>query len=328
MKCQFCDNDVREHYMATDEYIINCNNCGEYIISSEAVSDLQGMFDYEPVLKNIKHLISGYIRDINDNGEKRFRIHTDTVKEIALNGNLPKSSMEKLKRLFVKLYKRSNYLYEEILIDTKMYSVGYAVSPEEFINQITALNDLGYIEIIGMGDPIPIKITLSGLQYYESIEKVQSDTKKCFVAMWFSEEMKEIYESTISRAVSDCGYLPLIILIKEHNENITDQIIAEIRESKFVIADFTGNRGGVYFESGFALGLGKKVIWTCKENYFNKAIAKNVVGKKLSNGEEVEISFNEEFRIHFDIDHYNFIIWKNNQDLYTRLVNRIRATIQ
>ena len=50
---------------------------------------------------------------------------------------------------------------------------------------------------------------------------------------------------------------------------MVDRILAEIRKSKFVVADFTscgeciacdkcehiGARGGVYFEAGFALGL-------------------------------------------------------------------------
>ncbi len=35
---------------------------------------------------------------------------------------------------------------------------------------------------------------------------------------------------------------------------------------RFMIADFTGHRGGVYFEAGFAHGLGIPVIWTCRED--------------------------------------------------------------
>src|SRR5712672_2679134 len=34
-----------------------------------------------------------------------------------------------------------------------------------------------------------------------------------------------------------------------------DEIISQIRRSKFLIADFTGRRGGVYFEAGLAMGL-------------------------------------------------------------------------
>lgn len=89
--------------------------------------------------------------------------------------------------------------------------------------------------------------------------------------------------------------------MKEHNNNICDEIIAEIRRSKFLIADFTGQRGGVYFEAGFAYGLGLPVIWTCKKD-------------DVSN-------------LHFDINHYNFILWEKSEDLCTNLCNRILATI-
>jgi hypothetical protein len=40
--------------------------------------------------------------------------------------------------------------------------------------------------------------------------------------------------------------------------------MAEIRRSRFVVADYTGQRNGVYFEAGFGLGLGLVVIPTCR----------------------------------------------------------------
>jgi hypothetical protein len=47
---------------------------------------------------------------------------------------------------------------------------------------------------------------------------------------------------------------------KHHHLNkVDDEIIAEIRRSRFLVADFTCEpgkvRGGVYFEAGFAMGL-------------------------------------------------------------------------
>ena len=37
----------------------------------------------------------------------------------------------------------------------------------------------------------------------------------------------------------------------------------EIRKAEIVIADFTGQKAGVYFEAGFAMALKKEVYWTC-----------------------------------------------------------------
>jgi len=55
-----------------------------------------------------------------------------------------------------------------------------------------------------------------------------------------------------------------------HNEKICDKIVSEIRKSGLLVADFTGNRGGVYFEAGFAMGLSIPVIWTCRASDVEK----------------------------------------------------------
>lgn len=89
--------------------------------------------------------------------------------------------------------------------------------------------------------------------------------------------------------------------MQEHNEKIDDRIIAEIRQSSLIVADFTGQRGGVYFEAGFAKGLGIPVIWTCHED-----------------GVE---------NLHFDTRQYNHIVWESPEDLKTKLINRISATL-
>lgn len=89
--------------------------------------------------------------------------------------------------------------------------------------------------------------------------------------------------------------------LKEHNQKICDAIIAEIRKSRFLVADFTGHRGGVYFEAGYALGLGIPVIWTCREDDLEKT--------------------------HFDTRQYNHVVWKDEKDLFEKLKRRIEATV-
>lgn len=135
---------------------------------------------------------------------------------------------------------------------------------------------------------------------------------QAFVAMWFDAEMIEIYEKYISKGIENAGYKPLIITGKENNDSITDQNIAKIRKSRFVVADFTGDRGGVYFEAGFAYGLNKPVIWTCKEDWFNNEV--NVVRDASVDGQIREVEIIEARKVHFDINHYNFIVWKDGEE--------------
>jgi nucleoside 2-deoxyribosyltransferase len=55
---------------------------------------------------------------------------------------------------------------------------------------------------------------------------------------------------------------PVRVDFVEHNEQICDKIVAEIRTCQFLVADVTLQRAGVYFEAGFAMGLGRLVART------------------------------------------------------------------
>ena len=119
--------------------------------------------------------------------------------------------------------------------------------------------------------------------------------------MSFDPSLTDAYQLGIEPAVMDCKFDPIRIDLIHHNEKICDKIMAEIRLAQFVIADFTCHRGGVYFEAGFALGLGRSVIWTCRED--------------------------DLINTHFDTRQYNHIVWATPPDLRAKLVDRIRATI-
>jgi hypothetical protein len=67
------------------------------------------------------------------------------------------------------------------------------------------------------------------------------------------------------------------------------------------LADYTGQVNGVYFEAGFALGLGLTVIPTCRADEVPK--------------------------LHFDIKHLNTLLWKSPAELAEGLKRRIRAVI-
>jgi len=113
--------------------------------------------------------------------------------------------------------------------------------------------------------------------------------------------MNDAYEHGIKKAIATCGFRSLRIDAKETNNKICDEIIAEIRRSRFLVADFTEHRGGVYFEAGFALALGLPVIWTCRTDQLEE--------------------------LHFDTRQYSHVVWSNPDELYSKLVNRIAATI-
>ena len=135
----------------------------------------------------------------------------------------------------------------------------------------------------------------------EELSRKKIKSSQAFVAMSFHKNLNDIWENGLKPALQQTGYNPMRIDRTEHNEKIDDRIIAEIRKSGILVADFTGQRNGVYFEAGFAMGLGIPVIWTCRENEIKK--------------------------LHFDTRQYNHITWNDAAELKEKLINRIEATL-
>ena len=159
-------------------------------------------------------------------------------------------------------------------------------------------------EFITGNDSLPaiVSLTLNGWDKVDDLRKTNRiNGNKCFIAMSFADDLKDIYRNGIEPAIRDAGYYPVRIDFVEHNEYIPDKIIAEIRQSRIMVADFTGQKHGVYFEAGFAMGLNISVIWTCK-------------------AEEIG-------QLHFDTKQISHIVWKDPEDLREKLKNRILATV-
>ena len=78
--------------------------------------------------------------------------------------------------------------------------------------------------------------------------------------------MQETYDAEIAPGIRDAGYAPFRVDDPPTNKGISDTILAQIRAAEFVVADFTGQRQSVYFEAGFARGLGREVIWCCRDD--------------------------------------------------------------
>ena len=154
------------------------------------------------------------------------------------------------------------------------------------------------------GPPPTTLVTVEGYSRIEG-QRTQLDSSQAFIAMWFHESVDEAFEDGIEPAIEQAGYKALRIDRKEHVNKIDDEIIAEIRRSRFLVADFTqgseGMRGGVYYEAGYARGLGLPVIFTCHEDSL--------------------------CHLHFDTNHFNHIVWTDPADLREKLKNRILHVI-
>jgi hypothetical protein len=187
------------------------------------------------------------------------------------------------------------------IIYEKDYPIAFSKEIEEFTFFLEELNEMDLISFKDIGGGGQCKILYKGWEKIEKLKRINIASIQCFVAMSFKEDMDRIYENAISKAILDTGYSPYRIDKEEHADLIPYKMLAEIRKSKFTIADFTYQPGGVYFEAGFAMGLNQIVIWICKEEDFDKA--------------------------HFNIKQYNHIIYKDEKELYDKLKARIEGII-
>ena len=173
---------------------------------------------------------------------------------------------------------------------------------------IDYLAEQGWIVVAsgGGGEWVQAKVTIQGYSHLADVA-VSRNLSQAFVAMWFGDELKEAYEKGIRPAIEQLGYDPMKIDDKPDVDKIDDEIIGEIRRSRFLLADFThgdkGPRGGVYYEAGFAYGLGLPVIRSCRRDIIDR---------------------NE---LHFDVRQYYHIIWENPEQLRDGLEKRIRALV-
>ncbi len=172
------------------------------------------------------------------------------------------------------------------------------------------LRDMGRIHLQNEDElRLTVRVTPNGWQHVDQLRRGIGRLNRAFVAMWFDAKTAPAYENGIKPALIECGYEPPFRVDDvEHDveetagkyiPRIDDRIFAEIRRSRFVVADFTGHRSGVYYEAGFAEGLAIPILWCCH--------AKKSEIKKMS----------------FDTRQIQHIIWTDPADLRTQLTAKI-----
>ncbi len=119
--------------------------------------------------------------------------------------------------------------------------------------------------------------------------------------MSFTYSQRGPVQKAIQDACKNTGWNGFTINEIEHINGITDEIIAKINQSQFIIAEFTENKHGVYWEAGYAAERGIPVIYVVKNDEIQK--------------------------LHFDTRHINHITWDNVEELKSKLIHRINAVI-
>jgi hypothetical protein len=292
--CPLCNHPPKSYERESFRFVIECAICGRFEIALQALSGLKPEW---------KFLLSAFCRRAMS-GNSFVTIRTDNIEQLI--ASLPKyTPPEKLDNLLQLMADMTRQLgkYTEFDRD-RDYPLLIAHGPDEidyFIRELIRRRYLDGTEYVN-GAFSELALTMSAWERLEEIKKIARASTRCFVAMWFDNSMSEIYEKAIAAAISDAGFEPLRIDRHEHVNRIDDEIIGQIKRSRFMVADFTGQRHGVYFEAGLMLGIGRTVIWMCRKDELDKGSG-----------------------LHFDVRQFNFIDYESADEARKRLRDRILA---
>lgn len=293
MNCPVCDwasADVRPTVRRVQ--YVSCRRCGNFEITFEAAQLC-------PHIETVWRLrIAAWVRHTSRNSDKELLVGERDLRRIQENWR-PRPVSEKLDALLVALAESSKYPGAATIVNPQCDLVlGWCDDVDELTFLLDALNarDLAH-STRGMDE---WKVTARGWERVDALRSnLPPDSNLVFVAMSFAPELDGAWIQGYKAGLEDAGYRPERVDSTEHNGKIDDRILAKIREARFVIVDVTTQNRGAYFEAGFALGLGREVIWSVRQDDLEK--------------------------VHFDTRQFNHIVWTDPVDLRTRLSNRVLA---
>lgn len=334
--------DINCNSINDELYCYECPDCGEFFVPNGRIlfndraplkkyniSKLKSYLFSHPSDKRAVFLSSDdYDKYVTDEYVEVYNLTPEMVENW-----YPKTFAEKIDKILLNLAQRSKYFGYPVHFSSAelspmlfMKNIYYKGSEEnldtefelEFLLNYFIKNDyiVGYSEEIDLFSVVERiydlpnddekldlpSFTLSAKAWdrvYE-LQKNQTNNQNVFVAMKFGKETQALREK-LKEGLE--GYNVRIMDEIEHNHQIVPEMLYEIRNSKFVIAELSNHNNGAYYEAGYALGLGKEVIHICQKN-------------ELSNG------------LHFDVAQVNTIVYENIDEIPEKLKKRIQATIK
>jgi len=128
------------------------------------------------------------------------------------------------------------------------------------------------------------------------------DRTIAFVAQAIGDEDTDrLYAEVFCPSCLSLGLQAYRVDLEEPSRTISDAILDKIEEAVCVIADLTYARQSVYFEAGFALGLGLPLLLTCRRDHRQH--------------------IRDDLRVHFDLAQFKISFWaegKNGSFRWTR----------
>ena len=305
-ECPVCNSTLINFKQKESRDLCECPRCGSYSLSYDAQLNLD---EYLRRAENSSARLSHALYHMTKR-EKWALVTPALLKNILENTELPRPQ-EQLENLILWLGEAQPNLGATIqpevnvmaavgVVDTS--SLGFLAS-----QAIDAGLLKGEVQYFYGGDCTlhSLQLTLDGWRLFEDLQRGKSTSRVAFMAMQFGdEELDRIYKDHFKTGVAATGFDLKRVDEGQPAGLIDDRLRVEIRQCRFLIADLTHENRGAYWEAGFAEGLGKPVVYTCRKDVFEDK-AKGT---------------------HFDTNHHLTVVWES--DKLDNAVERLKATIR
>lgn len=247
--------------------------------------------------------ISSLLRSQHERGIDAREIQAKDLDQLI--SGLPRHSvLDKQAILLRWMSARSTFPGEEVELDANLdYPVAWCSNSAELFYHLNALEQRGLAEVVKSpyleSTTTGAVVTPAGWSHLENERSAPGQSGQAFVAMAFAQELLPAWKDGIQTALAKAGYRGFRTDAQPSIDRIDVQIMSEIRRSSLVVADVTLQRPGVYFEAGYAIGLGIPVYWCVRRDELDK--------------------------VHFDTRQYNHIVWSTPEDLASQLYNFVYA---
>jgi hypothetical protein len=308
--CPFCCLPIQyEINTRARSVAITCKCCGTYQLTGDA----------ETVLSHWNYseqkwaAASFQIRRVSDRAGPPLT--KEMLKEILANAELPLPT-DALDEIVIWLATHSRWPGDSFHIrDPEYRAIFGAFDAEVFDAYLNWLLETGWISGIDVGSMEgaaiqDARLTPAGWDHFRELTTTGLGSRHAFMAMQFGEPgLDSVVQEYFLPAVKSAGFDLRRVIDNQGAGLIDDQMRVAIRTSRFVVCDLTHGNRGAYWEAGFAEGLGKPVIYTCRAEEFH--------------------SMDPAKRPHFDTGHLNTIPWdpSNLQSAADRLKAMVRATL-
>lgn len=286
--CPFCELPVR--YSTGVAVSVQCECCGNYKLDAIA----------ETIIKDWLYPIENWAAtsyEIRRIAERHGPpLSKETVKYLLEHAKLPKPH-EALDAVVVWLAEHSPWPGKSFVVEyPKFRAIFGAVDKQSYNYYVQWLRATGFIDGVSTdtlsgNSMIDVRLTPFGWERYRELTTTGQYSRHAFMAMQFGDaQLTTVFESHFAPATLAAGYELRRTTDQQEAGLIDDHMRLRIRTSRFVVCDLTHQNRGAYWEAGFAEGLSKPVIYTCRADVFNHADPLK--------------------RPHFDTNHLSTVLWE------------------